>query len=206
MGRIFSALFALTLITSPALAQSIDIPSGTYTNDRTHTSVVFKISHFGFSTYTAMFDRAGIAATVELNAENVADSTLTVDMSEAALATAHPIEFDPRGIDFDAEIASDMFLDSEEKPISFTSTSIELTGENTAEIKGDLTLNGVTLPVTLDTTLNNAIESHPMAGIAAFGISAKAVIDRTQFGVDALAGPVGADVTVEIEAEFYQAQ
>ncbi len=204
MRRLLAAAL-VSALTLPAAAQSLDIPSGSYSNDRTHTAVVWKINHFGFSTYTAMFDRAGIAATVELDAEDVSKSTLTVDMADAAIVTAHPIEFDPRSIDFDEEIASPMFLDSATKPIRFQSTAIEVTGENTAKITGDLTLNGQTHPVVLDATLNQAIV-HPMAGIPAFGISASAVIDRTTWGIDALAGPVGTDVTLEIAAEFFQDQ
>ena len=204
MRRLLAAAL-VSAIAVPAAAQSIDIPSGTYTNDRTHTAVVWKLNHIGFSTYTGMFDRAGIAATVELDADDVSQSSLTVDMSEVAIVTAHPIEHDPRSIDFDEEIASPMFLDSASKPISFTSTAIEVTGDNTADITGDLTLNGQTHPVVLKATLNQAMV-HPMAGVPAFGISATTTIDRTEWGIDALAGPVGTDVTLSIDAEFFQAQ
>lgn len=189
----------------PAAAQSLDIPSGTYANDRTHTSVVWKVSHMGFSVYTGMFDREGIAATVELDAENVANSTLSVDMSDVSVLTGHTIEYDPRSIDFDEEIASEMFLDLENAPISFKSTGIEVTGDNTARITGDLTLHGQTHEVVLDTTLNSAMD-HPMMGTPAFGITATGTIDRTQFGIDTLAGPVGADVAIEIQAEFFPAE
>ena len=205
MRRLIAAAL-VSAIAVPAAANSLDIPSGTYENDRTHTAVVWKINHMGFSTYTGMLDRAGISATVELDADDVSQSALSVDMSQADTVTAHPIEFDPRGIDFDEEIASDMFLNSAEHPISFRSTAIEVTGENTADITGDLTLNGQTNPVVLKATLNQAME-HPMVGVPAFGISATTVIDRTEWGIDALAGPIGTDVTLTIDAEFFhQAQ
>ncbi len=186
----------------PAAAQSLDVPSGTYTLDRTHGSVVWKINHLGFSTYTAMFERKGIDATITLDADDVSKSSVTASVDATGVLTGHTIEFDPRSIDFDEEIASDMFLNAPAQPVvTFKSTGIEVTGENTAKITGDLTLNNQTHPLVLDTTLNGSGD-NPMTGAPHLGITATGVIDRTEYGINTLAGPVGAEVTLEIQGEF----
>ncbi|WP_108659146.1 YceI family protein [Acuticoccus kandeliae] len=195
--RFVFAVAATLGLALPAAAESVDVPSGTYVIDPSHSSVVWKVSHMGFSTYTGMFDRSAIDATIELDAADVTKSTLNVTLGGQDVVTLHP-----GPDDFDAEIASDMFLNAVEHPeITFTTTSIAVTGENTAEITGELTMNGTTLPVTLDTTLVRAA-NHPMSGKPHLGISAIGTIDRTAFGIQSLAGPIGTDVTVEIQAEF----
>jgi len=193
---------AVVAFAMPAAAETLDVPSGTYVLDKTHASVVWKVSHLGFSTYTAMFDRAGIDATITLDADDVAKSSLTASVDATAVLTGHPIEADPRGIDFDEEIASDMFLNATAFPVvTFESTGIEVTGEKTAKITGNLTMNDQTHELVLDTTLHGAGD-NPMSGTPHLGIAATGVIDRTMYGINTLAGPVGAEVTLEIEGEF----
>ncbi|WP_075222036.1 YceI family protein [Acuticoccus yangtzensis] len=184
-------------LAAPAMAETLDIPSGTYVNDPTHTSILWKVSHLGFSTYTGSFARGGIAATVELDADDVAQSSLNVTVDGQGVTTGHPNE-----TDFDGEIESAMFMNTAEYPeITFVSTGIEVTGENTAEITGDLTIAGQTHPVTLQATLNQAA-NHPMAGVPAFGISATGTLNRSQWGNEGLLGPVSDAVSIEIQAEF----
>ena len=193
---------AAVALSFPASAESLDIPSGTYALDRTHAALVWKVNHLGFSTYTGMFDKKAIDATIELDADDVANSSLTATVDGLSVETLHPREFDPRDIAFNDEIQSDMFLNTVAFPeITFKSTGIEITGDNTANIEGELTLNNQTHPFVLETTLNQAAE-HPMLGTPAIGISATGTFDRTQFGINTLAGPVSADVTIEIQGEF----
>ena len=82
------------------------------------------------------------------------------------------------------------------------SKSIELTGENTGTVTGDLTLNGQTHEETLDVTFNTALNPHPMSQKPVVGFSGAMTVDRTEYGIEALAGPVAAEVLLEIEAEF----
>lgn len=185
----------------PAAATSLDVPSGTYRIDPTHASVVWKVSHLGYSTYTGMFDRKAIDATIRLDAENVANSSLEATVAGTEVVTLHPGEEN-----FNAEIASETFLNAREHPtLSFTSDGITITGENTAQISGELTVRGQSAPFTLEAVLNRAAP-HPMSGQPTLGISAVGTFDRTAYGVDTLAGPIGGDVTVEIEAEFVHAE
>lgn len=185
------------VLAGPAAAQSLEVPSGTYQIDPTHASITWKVSHLGYSTYTGMFGRGAISATITLDAEEVTNSKLEVTLDGQQVETLHPA-----AKDFNAEIESDMFLGTATQPeISFTTTAIEVTGANTANITGDLTLRGQTHPLTLATTLNRAAV-HPMIGKPVLGVSATGVVKRSLYGVNGLLGPVGDDVTVEIQGEF----
>lgn len=184
-------------IAAPASAETLDIPAGTYAVDNTHLSILWRVSHFGLSNYTGQFDPKNIEVTIDLDPENVANSKVTATIPATDVMTNFPGEKD-----FDAEIAGEKFLNAGNHPeITFTSTDIEVTGENTAEITGDLTIAGTTVPVVLDTRLNAAME-HPMANVPALGITAVGTLKRTDFGVDFLVGPVADDVEVIINAEF----
>ncbi|WP_040325444.1 YceI family protein [Aurantimonas manganoxydans] len=194
--------FLLTTVAALCLAgsvhaQSIDVPAGTYVADPLHTNVLWKVKHFGLSTYIGRFST--ISATLELNSEDPAQSSLTATIDPASVDTNYPAD----DKDFDAEIASDMFLNAAKFPeITFVSKSIELTGENTGTVTGDLTLNGQTREETLDVTFNTALNPHPMSQKPVVGFSGAMTVDRTEYGIEALAGPVAAEVLLEIEAEF----
>lgn len=200
--RLVLAAAATLALSLPAAAQSLDVPSGTYVLDPTHASIVWKVSHFGFSTYTGAIERGAIDASVELDADDVSKSKLSVTIDGQRVASLHPVDRDPRGVDFDTEIEGPMFLNTAANPtVTFVATKIEPTDDNTALITGDFTLNGVTKPVTLDATLNKAAV-NPMYGVPVLGVSATGTLDRTAWGVNGLAGPIGTDVTLEIQAEF----
>lgn len=194
MHRTLVAAAAL-VIAAPAWAQSIDVPAGTYVNDPTHTNVLWKLPHFGLSTYIGRFN--SISATLQLDSKNPAQSTLEVTVDPKSVDTNYPDE------SFDEEIASEKFLNAGEHPeITFVSKSIEITGENTGTVTGDLTLNGQTHEETMEITFNSSLNPHPMTKKPAVGFSGEMTIDRTKYGVDEFAGPVGTDVELEIEAEF----
>ena len=107
--------------------------------------------------------------------------------------------------DFDAEISNDpQILNAGKFPsIDFTSSTVEMTSATTAEIQGNLTLLGVTQPVTLSAELSGATISHPFANVPALGFSATARFDRTDFGLTFLSGAgLGDTIAVEIQTEF----
>jgi polyisoprenoid-binding protein YceI len=78
-------------------------------------------------------------------------------------------------------------------------------GADSGQLTGDLTMKGVTRPVTLDVTLNGA-GKHPMTGSDTFGISASGTLDRTEWNLGYAAPAVGEEVTLRIEAEFKRAE
>lgn len=191
---------ALIAFAAPALAQDIAVPSGTYANDPTHTSLFWTVNHFGLSNYTARIN--GVSASVELDADDLTQSSVTATINMAGVDTDYPF---PENTDFNAELRGANWLNTDAFPeATFTSTSITITGDDTAEIEGDLTFLGQTLPVTLDTTLIGLMETHPFTNGAAFGISATGTFDRTEFGFSTFAPNVSAEVTIQINAEFLQ--
>ncbi|EJF89092.1 YceI family protein [Bartonella tamiae] len=182
---------------SVASAATLDVPSGKYENDAAHTNVLWSVTHMGLSHYYGRFD--SIKATLDLNSDDVEKSQLHVTIDPKSVDTNFP----GKPNKFNEEIAGEKFFDAGKfKSITFQSTSIELTGDKTGKVMGDLTFHGVTKPVTLDVTLNAALPEHPMSKKPAIGFSATGVIKRSDFGVDALVGPVSDDVNLTIEAEF----
>ncbi|MEM6666090.1 MAG: YceI family protein [Pseudomonadota bacterium] len=196
-----AAALATTLSLGVANAASLDIPSGTYAMDPTHASLTWRIKHLGLSNYTARF--TSFNATVNLNAEDVSQSSMTATIDPTSVTTDYPFAANK---DFDAEIAGAKIMNAPEFPeISFTSTAIEVTGDNTATITGDLSMRGFTVPVTLDATLNGTLGKHPFVDGAAFGISATGTVSREAVGDTFLTGQVLEDtVEVIIEAEFVE--
>ena len=198
--RSLLASAAIILAAGPVLADPFTVPSGTYTLDPTHTSVVWKVSHLGMSNYTARFE--GVSGSLDLNAEDPTASVVTVVGDPATISTGYP-NADEK--DFDAKLSQDAkwFNAGAHPEITFTSDTLEMTGANTGKMTGDLTLLGVTLPVTFDVTLNGQFPTHPfIPDTAALGFSARTVIDRTDFGFTELAPGIGAEVEVLVETEF----
>lgn len=187
-----------TALIGAAAAESVVIPSGTYASDPTHTSLFWSVNHFGLSNYTARLNT--VSATVELDADDVSRSTVTATVDMASVDTDFPF---PQNTDFNEELRGENWLNTATFPqATFTSTGITVTGEDTAEITGDLTFLGQTLPVTLDAKLIGLLEQHPFTNNAAFGIAATGTFDRTDFGFSTFAPNVGAEVTISINAEF----
>jgi polyisoprenoid-binding protein YceI len=97
-------------------------------------------------------------------------------------------------------MSDDFFGATEEDMITFTSTSIEVTGEDTALITGDLTVNDITQEVVLDAVLNQT-GTHPMANKAWAGFDATTTLLRSDFGLGAFAPAVSDEVEVRISIE-----
>lgn len=200
-----TALIALPLAALPAMAQDLPAPvAGTYQLEREHSRVLFKVNHLGFSTYIAPF--TGVEATLDFDPENPQAMKVQATIQTASVETLYP---DP-AFDFDAVITGPDLLDAAQFPtIAFTSTAIALTGDNTADVTGDLTLHGVTKPVTLAVTYNGGWGSMPMDPSGArIGFSATGSLNRSDFGMGyGLPAPgttmgVWDEVRIEIEAEF----
>jgi polyisoprenoid-binding protein YceI len=104
----------------------------------------------------------------------------------------------------DAHFKSADFFDAENYPtITFTSTSVEITGESTANVTGDLTIKDNTMPVTLDVTLNGLQDDHPIReGRQAYaGFTGTTTVLRSDFDVDMFAPAVSDEVVIRIEME-----
>lgn len=183
---------ACALIAAAAHAAPAADASGVYVVEPSHTEVLFGISHLGFSTYYGQFP--GASGTLALDAKHPANSKLDISVPVASVMTASP--------KLNEELVGDQWLDAGKYPtMTFHSTKIVPTGPTTADVTGDLTLHGVTHPVTLKATLNKAAD-NPMMKTYSAGFEATGHIKRSDFGVKTYVGPIGDDVTLIISAAF----
>lgn len=192
-----SAPFAVALDRTTAVA----VPAGAYTLDKVHTSLVFRVSHLGFSSYTGRF--TSVDAKLDFDPARLANSRVSVTIDPRSIATDNA----PAG--FLQMLSGKDWLDAERFPeMSYRSKSIQITGANTFRIQGELTLHGVTRPVVLDARYNGGYAGHPMEPHARIGFSAKGRFKRSDFGVSiGIPAPgtnmgVGDEVEVVLESEF----
>lgn len=195
-----AALAVLAVAGAPAAAQSakIDAPAGEYVLDKTHASITWKVMHLGMSHYTARF--TGFDMALVLDPVTPTKSTISVTIDPRSVETDFPF---PEKEDFDKVIAEKFLMAGEHPTITFQSSSLKTTGPKTGKLTGNLTLMGVTKPVTLDVKLNGAMV-HPFRKIPVIGFSATGTFKRSDFGSTVLQGPVGDEITVIIEAEFFK--
>ena len=191
----------LCLLTACASAPVLDVaaaPKGAYVLDPTHTSVNWSLSHSGLSFYTARFD--GITGALDFDPAAPTNSALDIRIDPKSVSTGDSV--------WDDTLATDgRYFDSDSYPeIRFTATSSVTNSANTGQVTGDLTLRGITKPVTLDVTYNGAGKSFGNPG-ATLGFSAVGTLNRSEWGMSYLTNfGIGDEVTLRIEAEFNEAQ
>ncbi|WP_334174474.1 YceI family protein, partial [Pseudoxanthobacter sp.] len=143
-----AAALALAPLAGPALAAGpstnlTEIKSGEFTLDKSHAKIIFSTSHFGFSTYYGLFK--DFDAKLNFDAKDPAKSTLAVTIDMNSVETTNP--------KLNEHLKSEDFFNAAKFPTAtFKATKITVTGKTTGTITGDLTLHGVTKPVTLDAT------------------------------------------------------
>lgn len=169
--------------------QAVAAPQ-TYTIDPTHTFPRFSYNHMGMSKQVLRFNKT--TGTVTLDAEaRQAEVDVTIDMN--SVDTGADI--------FDGHIKGADFLDTTQFPTAtFKSTKVVFEGDKPASIEGNLTIKGITKPVTLQVT-SFFKGDHPMRKVPAVGADAKTVIKRSEFNAGKFAPAVGDEVTIEISLE-----
>jgi polyisoprenoid-binding protein YceI len=198
---------ALAILAQAAFAGSIEgpaaapVPAGTYQVDKAHTSLVFRVSHLGFSTYTGRFTH--VDARLQFDPNDLASSRVSANIDPRS------IEADNAPSGFLQALAGKDWLDADRfGEMSFRSTGIEITGPQTFRLRGELTLHGTTRPITLDAVYNGGYAAHPYEPRAREGFSARGTFKRSDFGVNyGIPAPgttfgVGDTVTVVLETEF----
>lgn len=183
-----SLVFGAALLAAPVPVFAQD-----WQVDPSHASILFQVEHLGFSNVQGTFRDFDIE--VGFDPDDLEATTATVTIDAASVDTLWEAR--------DEHIRNEDFLDVESYPeITFTSTGVEMTGENTADITGDLTLHGETAPVTFAATLNK-LDVSPLDDskrIAGFTMTGE--IDRTEFGVDLMAPAIAAIIPVTINVEL----
>ena len=169
-----------------------EVQAGEYRLDPGHSKITWSVDHFGYSTYVGQFSK--VEGTLSVDPKKASEARLDVTIDANSVGTLNPA--------LDAHLKAADFLDTAKFPTAtFKATSIKLTGKRTADITGDLTLRGVTRPVTVSATFNQA-GVNPVDKTYSLGFSGKAKIKRTDFGVSAYAPALGDDVTLDLEAEL----
>ncbi|MFN3819794.1 YceI family protein [Blastomonas sp.] len=199
------AILALAAAT-PLIAQGAQIPgqqdasrvtAGSYATDPGHTLIGWRVSHFGFNDYFGIFGDA--TGTLEIDPANpsAAKVDITIPVSKVTTAssglTDHLLRAGKDGGKPD-------FFGPSPADARFVSTSVAATG-NTAKITGNLTLNGVTKPVVLDTEFSGA-GANPFNKKETVGFHATTTIKRSEFGVAYGLPMISDDVELDISVAF----
>ena len=181
----------LALASLLATGTAVHAAPVTYTLDPGHTMVLFSWSHFGFSNPTA--NLGGVQGTLVYDAAAPTKATVDVTLPLSALDTHVPA--------LDEHLKKPDFFDAEKYPtITFKSTKVAAAGKDKLKVTGDLTVHGVTKPVTLDVTVNK-VGDHPMLKAPAAGFNATAMIKRSDFGVGAYVPAVSDERKISITTE-----
>ncbi|MCX7282791.1 MAG: YceI family protein [Novosphingobium sp.] len=199
---------ALVAAAAPMVAQMPEVPgkadksrvtAGTYTADAGHSLVAWKVSHFGFNDYFGLFGDVTGSLTIDTANPAASKVSVTIPVSKIVTAnaalTSHLLKpaADGKPADFFGAAPADA---------TFVSTSVTPGADGmSAKIAGNLTLNGVTKPVTVDATLAGA-GTNPFTKAATVGFHGKAVIKRSDFNVKYGLPFVSDDVTLDITAAF----
>lgn len=164
-----------------------------------HLTVHFMIDHNGLSTTIGSF--RDVDGELLLDPDKPEEAQVSIRIEASSLDT---------GLAFRDHFVRQEFLNARKnRYIDFKSTKVERTGEKTAKVTGDLTMNGVTKPVTLDVTLNK-MDKRP-DGAPYFGFSAKASVNRLDWDITAFSSKsppaiTGETVDMLIAAEWVQQQ
>jgi polyisoprenoid-binding protein YceI len=192
--QILSAVAALALLPSLASAATA------FQIDGSHSTVGFSVRHLVIAQVRGQF--TSVAGTVALDERDLTKSTVEATIDAASV--------DTRVADRDNHLRSPDFFDVAKYPaITFKSTKISKAGKDAYQVTGDLTIHGVTRPVTLETTVTPEVKG--MYGETRRGISATTKISRKEFGLTwnkvVEAGPaVGDEVAISLDLEAVKNQ
>ncbi|UZD92418.1 YceI family protein [Cognatishimia activa] len=187
-----------TLVLAAGLAAAASMASAgaeKYVLDASHSQIVFSYNHLGYSTTYGMF--SGFDGEIMFDQEDPASSSVSVAFPVKSMLTG----WEER---FGHFMSADFFGAEDDDLVTFVSTSIEVTGENTALITGDLTMNDVTKSVVLDAKLNQ-VGDHPLAGKPWAGFDATTTLVRSDFNLGQFAPFVSDEVPVMISIEAMKA-
>ncbi len=193
---LIAPVLALAALTAPlgAAKETADpaaVLAGTYAVDNTHATVLAKVDHLGFSVNTVRFDTINGAVTYDPAKPEASKADITID------TTTLNSGFGKR----DDHLKSAQFFNVAAFPsATFKADKLFKTGADTADLAGQLTLLGVTKPVTLKVKFTGF--GKGMDGAPRIGFAAKAAIKRSDFGMKAFVPAVGDDVALEIDLEL----
>ena len=179
----------------PALAALLLLPcaawaADSYELDPTHTYPGFAVSHMGLSVMQGRFNESHGSFVLDKQGSG---SSVKVTVKTASIDSGMEAR--------DQRLRAENFLDVEHFPeMTYASTSIRFTGDKTATVEGNLTLHGVTRPLTLNIT-DMRCAVHALKKVWACGFEAQGALKRSDYGIKTYLPEVGDEVTLRIEAE-----
>jgi polyisoprenoid-binding protein YceI len=186
-------ILAIALLSTLASGAAVQAAETTYSIDPNHTHATFAFQHLGFSTFHGKVPaRAG-----------------TIVLDRAAKSGRVDVEFDPKAVatgvpKFEEHLRSPDFFEVARHPTaSFKSSKITFENDVPKTIAGDLTIKGITRPVTLQVQSFHCAD-HPMAKVPACGANATASIKRSDYGMVYALPAVPDEIKLEIEVEAMQ--
>ncbi len=192
------AIFAQAAPQIPGAQDASRVTAGTYSADPAHSLITFEVNHFGFNDYYGIF--GDVAGTLMLDPANLDAATVDVTIPVASVTTAskglteHLMRAGKDGGKPD-------FFGPAPEAARFVSTKVERTGDMTANITGDLTLNGVTKSVTFEAEFTGAGQ-NPFNKKETVGFEAETEIKRSDFGVNYGIPMVSDAVELDISVAF----
>jgi polyisoprenoid-binding protein YceI len=164
----------------------------TYQLEKTHVDLLFSINHAGFTEKHGSFRE--LDATLRYDEQHPENSQIDVTVKTASVDTGFPAR--------DTDLKSDKFFDVAKYPeMHFVSTKVAREANQGLRIDGELTLHGVTKPLTLHAKLNKAAP-NPFDKKPTLGFSASGSLQRSKFGMSTYLPMIGDAVTLTIDAEF----
>lgn len=192
LGLACASCTAVKVVTHSTSADPIDAPAGAYHVDPHHWSVTFDVDHLHYARFVMRFDK--MDAALDFHPEDPAASKVAAHIAAASL--------DTNVAELDELVRGPDLLDSERFPeITFVSTALRPTGKSSGEMDGELTIHGVTRPVTLSVAFNGGAP-NPLTSHHTLGFSASGHFSRADFGLSHWYPAVGNEIRVRIEAEF----
>jgi len=185
--------FVIILVTALAMAASAAAQAGTWQIDANHTAAQFSVKHLGVSTVRGAFTR--VTGTVKYDSADPAKDSVDVTIDSNSVDTRVEMR--------DNDLRSPRFFDVQKySTITFHSKSVKVAGPGKLQITGDLTIHGVTKEVVLDVDGPTEPIKDPMGKGQRMGASATTKVNRQDFGVSALSGLVGDEITITIDVEM----
>lgn len=183
--RLFATGAVATLFSVPLMAESV-----TYQVDPSHTFARFSYNHMGLSQQVNRFNTTSGAVALDLEAKT---GEVTIEIDTTSVDTGSDA--------FDGHIQGEDFLDTARYPTAtFKSSKVVFEGDVPAAVEGELTIKGITKPVTL--TINSfTAKPHPMLKKPALGADAEVTIKRSDFNAGKFAPAVSDEVILGISFE-----
>ncbi|NOX82885.1 MAG: YceI family protein [Alphaproteobacteria bacterium] len=189
-AKIIAIFSAVGILVAACSTPNTALAAERYEIDASHTHVQFSVLRFGFADTIGTF--TGVSGVISLDSHAPENSSVEVEIDVTSLISGDASRDE-------AVLSKFWFNAGEFATMSFKSISVELDGDNRARVTGDLTLLGVSKPVTLDVTLNK-ISMDPATKRQAAGFSITGTLNRLDWGMETAANFVGRDVTIRIEA------